>query len=75
MKVRATKQGFIGGKRQRIGDEFECTQAQFSSNWMEKINKPGKKKAEKPVEKEEEVVEKVEDLQEAQTFKGITSTF
>ncbi len=37
MKVRATKPGFYGLRRRRVGDEFEIdAETQFSTRWMEK---------------------------------------
>lgn len=36
IKVRATRQGYLGGRR-RAGDEFEVTEDQFSEVWMEEV--------------------------------------
>ena len=41
MKVRATKVGFYGGFRRRVGEEFVLSNAkQFSAKWMEKVTGP-----------------------------------
>lgn len=37
MEVQAKKRGFYGGLYRRPGDKFECTEAEFSKNWMEVI--------------------------------------
>ena len=34
MKVFATKRGFIGGELKKIGEQFECSQDEFSDVWM-----------------------------------------
>lgn len=34
MKVTAIKRGFIHGQYRRVGDEFECSEQEFSTIWM-----------------------------------------
>lgn len=43
MQVRATKRGFFGHLRES-GATFEVPESQFSSNWMEVVEEPKKKR-------------------------------
>jgi hypothetical protein len=38
VKVRATAIGFYDNRRVRLGDVFMIAEADFSKNWMEKVN-------------------------------------
>ena len=68
MRVRAIKQGFFGGKRIRVGDEFECPNTAFSKKWMEKVNKPANK-----AEKKEEPKKPATDALHAETLSEIAT--
>lgn len=58
MKVRAKKLGYIHKRRRRPGDEFYCSEQEFSSRWMEVIEE--EKKPEKVLEVVEDVAEEAE---------------
>ena len=74
MKVRATKLGYFGGKRVRVGEEFDCSQSEFSKVWMEKVNKPGRSsKAEKKEEVKVDNDRGAVDPIHADTFSQLTS--
>ena len=39
MKVTAIKIGFIHGNLRKVGDEFECSEQEFSKTWMSEDKK------------------------------------
>ena len=45
MKVRAKKLGYIHKRRRKPGDEFYCSEQEFSSRWMEVIEEEKKPKS------------------------------
>lgn len=68
MKVKATKLGYFGGRRVKVGEVFDCPQSSFSKNWMEKVSKQTKKEE----KVEEKVEEKATDVLHADTYSEIT---
>jgi len=53
MEVQAKKRGFFGGLYRRPGDKFNCSQGEFSENWMEVVTtktKPYEKPEYEPLE-------------------------
>ncbi len=51
MKVEAIAVGFIHGKLQQPGEQFEIEESQFSKVWMKRVDKP--RRGRKPKQRKE----------------------